>query len=176
MTVYPEIIPGDRSRIINYVVIALMNGIGDAFLALPTIRFIQCIAGPENVHNPRANLGKCHDLRSLAGREDETESIATEPRTSTRVGRPRREDTPPGGAFVFELWKKRKTENYLVRIYYTAQTLEQMRSIIVLTPDNPPQRVPVFLPGCSQEGFSCTWPAFSRTIRQSIDSRHVHSK
>jgi hypothetical protein len=127
MTVYPEIIPGDRSRIINYVVIALMNGIGDAFLALPTIRFIQCIAGPENVHNPRANLGKCHDLRSLAGREDETESIATEPRTSTRVGRPRREDTLPGGAFVFELWKKRKTENYLVRIYYTAQTLEQMR-------------------------------------------------
>jgi 4-phytase/acid phosphatase len=85
----------------------------------------------------------------------------------------RRDDTPPGGALIFELWKERKTGNYSVRTYFTAQTLEQMRSAVPLTLEHPPERVPVFIPGCSKEDYSCTWPAFSQTIRQAVDLRYV---
>lgn len=52
---------------------------------------------------------------------------------------------------MIELWEKRTTEDYSVRLHYTAQTPEQMRFAPSLTPSAPPQRVPIFLPGCSEE-------------------------
>ena len=65
----------------------------------------------------------------------------------------RRDDTPPGGALIIELWKNRKSEDYSVRLYYTAQTLEQMRSTATLSPTNPPQRGSHFSPWLQQRGF-----------------------
>jgi 4-phytase/acid phosphatase len=88
----------------------------------------------------------------------------------------RRDDTPPGGALTFELWRSRKTGAYIVRTYYTAQTLEQMRSATPLTLNDPPQRVPVFIPECSGKDFSCTWPDFSQMISHTIDPKYVSSK
>lgn len=85
----------------------------------------------------------------------------------------RRDDTPPGAALIFELWKSRATGNYSVRTYYSAQTLEQMRSASKLTGADPPQRVPVFLPGCGAEDFSCSWPSFAKTLDQAIDQHYV---
>jgi len=85
----------------------------------------------------------------------------------------RRDDTPPGAALIFELWKTRATGDYSVRAYYSAQTLEQMRSTSKLTVDDPPQRVPIFLPGCSKEDFSCPWPSFVKTLDQAIDRHYV---
>jgi 4-phytase/acid phosphatase len=87
----------------------------------------------------------------------------------------RRDDTPPGGALVFELWQLRSTASYSVRTYYTAQTLEQMRSGSALTMDNPPQRVPVFLSGCSQEDGACSWQSFVETLERAIDPHFVLS-
>lgn len=52
------------------------------------------------------------------------------------------DDTPPGGALVFELWQATDGA-YSVRVYYTAQTLQQMRQAQPLTSANPPVRVPV---------------------------------
>lgn len=40
----------------------------------------------------------------------------------------RRDDTPPGGALVFELWMSAGSSEYSVRTFYMAQTLEQMRN------------------------------------------------
>jgi 4-phytase/acid phosphatase len=88
----------------------------------------------------------------------------------------RRDDTPPGGALIFELWQDSKTHEFSVRTYFTVQTLEQMRSSATLTLDNPPERVPVILPNCSREDSSCTWSAFSQTIKRAIDSRYVTVK
>jgi 4-phytase/acid phosphatase len=88
----------------------------------------------------------------------------------------RRDDTPPGGVLIFELWHQRNTGNYSVRTYFATQTLEQMRSSSTLTPDNPPQRVAVFLPGCSQEDSSCSWASFVNTVDQAIDPRFVTAK
>ncbi len=61
----------------------------------------------------------------------------------------RRDDTPPGGALVFELWQAPTPSGYEVRAYYSVQTLEQMRNVSPLTLDKPPARADVFLPGCS---------------------------
>jgi 4-phytase/acid phosphatase len=88
----------------------------------------------------------------------------------------RRDDTPPGGALVFELWKDRKSGEYSVRTYFTVQTLEQMRSGTELSLSNPPQRVPVFVPGCSGKDFSCSWPSFQKAIQGSIDPLHVDNR
>lgn len=85
----------------------------------------------------------------------------------------RRDDTPPGGALVFELWRSRKTKEDFVRTYYTTQTLEQMRSEVTLSLSEPPQRVPVFLPGCSTEDLSCSLHSFAQSVNQAIDPHNV---
>ena len=85
----------------------------------------------------------------------------------------RRDDTPPGGALVFELWKSGKTGQFSVRSYYTAQTLDQMRNSTPLSLAAPPERVPVFLPGCGQPDGACTWDGFQQTLKAAIDPRFV---
>jgi len=80
-------------------------------------------------------------------------------------------DTPPGGALVFELWRQPAGGEYSVRTYYTAQTLEQMRQALPLTLDSPPAKATVFVPACStaQAGSPCDWKAFQRTVETAID-------
>jgi 4-phytase/acid phosphatase len=90
----------------------------------------------------------------------------------------RRNDTPPGGALVFELWRSARG-GYSVRVYYTAQTLNQMREASPLTAVNPPARVTVFVPGCGTAagngagGSSCSLEGFDTTVRHSIDPAYV---
>ncbi|MDW5266157.1 MULTISPECIES: histidine-type phosphatase [Acidobacteriaceae] len=91
----------------------------------------------------------------------------------TWIADDRRDDTPPGSALVFELWKDPTSGRYSVRVYFTAQTLEQMRAAATLSPANPPSRVPVFLPGCSRQDLSCSWTDFSQTVHQAIDPSYV---
>jgi 4-phytase/acid phosphatase len=78
----------------------------------------------------------------------------------------RRDDTPPGGALVFELWKRRGAEADSVRVFYTAQTLDQMRNSTPLSLQAPPERVPVFIPGCGRADSSCEWKAFQQTVQE----------
>jgi 4-phytase/acid phosphatase len=85
----------------------------------------------------------------------------------------RADDTPPGGALLFELWRSRHGGRPFVRLEYTAQTLEQMRNTEALTPANPPAVAPIFVPGCSRQDFSCTWEGFSAAVRASIDPAYV---
>jgi 4-phytase/acid phosphatase len=80
----------------------------------------------------------------------------------------RRDDTPPGGAIVFELWKATHTGAYSVRTFYTAQSLDQMRNATPLCVTNPPERVPVFVPGCSRADSSCPWKAFQQVVQAGI--------
>ncbi len=87
----------------------------------------------------------------------------------------RRDDTPPGGALVFELWQAPTPSGYEVRAYYAAQTLEQMRNVTPLTLDKPPARADVFLPGCStgSANFPCDWKAFQQTVTTAIEPGFV---
>jgi 4-phytase/acid phosphatase len=86
-----------------------------------------------------------------------------------------RDETPPGGALVFEVWRNSASGAYTVRTSYTAQTLDQMREARPLTLASPPAKAPVFVPGCStaDEGFACTWSGFRRTVEAAIDPASV---
>jgi 4-phytase / acid phosphatase len=81
----------------------------------------------------------------------------------------RRDDTPPGGALIFELWRAAAGADS-VRVYYTAQTLDQMREMQPVTLANPPQRVPVFVPGCSRADMSCALDGFAAAVQNAIDA------
>jgi 4-phytase / acid phosphatase len=73
------------------------------------------------------------------------------------------------------LWESTETSTYQVRTYYTAQTLDQMRSVTPLMLENPPARANVFVPGCSAggDGFPCDWKAFEQTLTRAIDPTFV---
>ena len=77
----------------------------------------------------------------------------------------RRDDTPPGGALIFELWQNQSSSQYTVRLFFSAQSLDQMRNTTPLTLENPPERVPIFVPACSRASMSCDWLGFESTVR-----------
>lgn len=82
------------------------------------------------------------------------------------------DDSSPGGALIFELWRSATTGPF-VRVAYTTQTLEQMRKSQPLTAANPPAEAPIFVPACSRPDFSCTWESFSAAMRQATDPAYV---
>jgi 4-phytase/acid phosphatase len=82
----------------------------------------------------------------------------------------RRNDTPPGGALVFELWRERASGHRFVRVSYVAQTLDQMRQLQPLSDANPPAQAPLFIPACSRADLSCAWDAFAATISAEVSS------
>ena len=87
----------------------------------------------------------------------------------------RRDDTPPGGALVFEVWSQPSSHAYTVRTYYASQTMEQMRDLEPLTLTVPPARANIFVPGCStaDKGYSCTFSGFQQSIHAAIDPAFV---
>jgi 4-phytase/acid phosphatase len=81
-----------------------------------------------------------------------------------------RNQTPPGGALMFEV---REGADKKLRVYtsYVAQSLEQMRNATPLTQEVPPATTPLRLSGCSTgaPGFPCTLEEFAITIRNALD-------
>jgi 4-phytase / acid phosphatase len=82
-----------------------------------------------------------------------------------------RDDAAPGGALVFELWQRPGRPDAL-RVYYTVQTLEQMRNTRPLSLEAPPAKAVVFLPGCSkpEDGAPCDWSDFQKIASAEIDA------
>ncbi len=85
----------------------------------------------------------------------------------------RADDTPPGGALLFEVWRPADGGKPFVRMEYTAQTLEQMRQLQPLTEVNPPAAAPIFVPGCSGADKSCTWGSFAAAMHAAINPAYV---
>jgi 4-phytase / acid phosphatase len=81
-----------------------------------------------------------------------------------------RNQTPPGGALVFEV---RLGADKKQRVYtsYVAQSLEQMRKMTPLTLEVPPLKTPLRLRGCSANapGFPCLIDEFAVVIRNALD-------
>lgn len=83
------------------------------------------------------------------------------------------DDTPPGGALLFEIWRSRSDGKQFVRLDYVAQTLEQMRKTEPLTLANPPAVAPIMVPGCGRADLSCSWDDFSAVLRRDVDPAYV---
>ncbi len=78
---------------------------------------------------------------------------------------------PPGAALVFELWKDVSTGKETVQAYIISQSLDQMRNVTPLSLQAPPERAPIFIPGCSVSAadYPCDWETFERLAERSID-------
>ena len=84
----------------------------------------------------------------------------------------RRDDTPPGGALVFELWRS-ASGDYRVRVFYTAQSLDQMRTEQPLSLEQPPLRALLFVPRCSGADMSCGLAGFASAVKEAINPAFV---
>lgn len=75
------------------------------------------------------------------------------------------DDTPPGSALVFSLW--RDAGRYTLRLRYVAQSLDQMRYAETLSLTAPPEGQDVALPGCAANG--CPWETARQLLENAID-------
>lgn len=80
------------------------------------------------------------------------------------------DDTPPGGALIFTLWRGSGGERS-VRIEYLAASLDQMHDVTPLTLAEPPASTPVLLKGCASS--ACTWQEFGQVLNERIDASAV---
>jgi len=86
-----------------------------------------------------------------------------------------RDDTPPGGALVFELWCAPAGRDCAVHTYYMAQAPDQLREARALSLESPPAKVKVFVPACSgnDEDYSCSWSDFDHAVEAASDPAFV---
>lgn len=75
-------------------------------------------------------------------------------------------DTPPGGALVFEL-RANAAAGPFVRVFYTAQSLDEMRQLSSAAP----ARVAVWVPGCP--ALDCPLTTFDRVVSAALDPAFV---
>ncbi len=79
------------------------------------------------------------------------------------------DDTPPGGALVFSLWRSDAGDSVTLR--YVAQSPDQMRNAERLSLAKPPESQNVSIPGCQRapETSGCTWDSFQTILRKALD-------
>ena len=81
----------------------------------------------------------------------------------------------PGGALVFELRQSKKTKGYLVRTFYTGQTLDQLRNLTPLTLAEPPATMQLTIPGGSSSttNLDVKFDTFQKLLSKAIDPKCV---
>jgi 4-phytase / acid phosphatase len=82
------------------------------------------------------------------------------------------DDTPPDSQLVFELWQNSESKQYTVRLFYRAQTYDQLRSAQALTLASPPVEVDLVPPGC-RAGQPCPFASFDQAARSLLDSAYI---
>ena len=81
----------------------------------------------------------------------------------------------PGGALVFELRQSKTTKQYVVRVYYTAQTFDQLRNLTPLNLSAPPATMQLNVPGgrTSATNLDVQWTTFKKLMTDAIDPGSV---
>ena len=82
------------------------------------------------------------------------------------------DDTPPDSQIVFELWQNSKSRQYTVRLFYRAQTYDQLRSGQALSLTIPPAKVDLTPPGC-RASQPCPFADFDRAARALLDPAYI---
>ncbi len=77
----------------------------------------------------------------------------------------------PGGALVFQLRQSLSTGEYVVRVSYVSQTMDQLRNLTPLTLTAPPPSASVAIPGCTTANANddCPLSRFVRIADEAID-------
>ena len=79
----------------------------------------------------------------------------------------------PGGVLMFQLRQSQTTGEYVVRVAYVSQTMDQLRNQTALTLAAPPPSAPVAIPGCTtgDANLDCPLARFVRIADEVIDSQ-----
>jgi 4-phytase/acid phosphatase len=121
-------------------------------------------------------IGKADDrLLVVVGHDTNITNIAGMLDLSWLIPGYQRDDTPPGGALVFELWCASAGRDCVVHTYYMTQTPDQLREAQVLSLESPPAKAKVFVPACSgtDGDYSCSWSDFDHAVEAAIDPAFV---
>ncbi len=83
----------------------------------------------------------------------------------------------PGGALVFELRQSKETGEYLVRVFFTAQSLDQLRNLTPLSLTAPPETTQLLIPGGSRPGASLdvSFETFQNLLHNAIGRQYVQN-
>jgi 4-phytase/acid phosphatase len=81
----------------------------------------------------------------------------------------------PGGALVLELRQVSATGEYLVRVFYTAQTFDQLRNLTALSLTNPPATMQLLVPGGSKSttNLDVSFSIFTNLMNEAIGLEYV---
>lgn len=81
----------------------------------------------------------------------------------------------PGGALVFELRQSKQSKKYLVRVFYTVQTFDQLRNLTPLTLEEPPATMQLTIPGGSNSAtdLDVKFATFKKLLSEAIDQEYV---
>jgi 4-phytase/acid phosphatase len=81
----------------------------------------------------------------------------------------------PGGALVFELRQSMSTGEYLVRVFYTAQSFDQLRNLTPLTLDSPPETMQLMIQGGHKPGgrLDVRFETFQKLLTKAIGQQYV---
>ncbi|MBI4774513.1 MAG: hypothetical protein HY788_10095 [Deltaproteobacteria bacterium] len=82
---------------------------------------------------------------------------------------------PPGGALVFELRQSKHSQEYLVRVFFVAQTFDQLRNLTPLTLENPPAKMQLLIPGgsTSATNLDVDFNTFQTILTEAMDQNYV---
>jgi len=82
-----------------------------------------------------------------------------------------------GRALVFEVRQSRRTGEHLVRVFYTAQSFDQLRNLTPLTVLSPPETAQLVIPGGSKPGASLDvkFEIFQQLMRNAIGPQYVQN-
>jgi 4-phytase/acid phosphatase len=78
----------------------------------------------------------------------------------------------PGGSLVFELRQSRSTGADIVRVYYTAQTFDQLRNLTPLSLSAPPATQQLLIPN---GGLDVPFATFEQLLEQAIDLKYAQN-
>ncbi len=83
----------------------------------------------------------------------------------------------PGGALVFELRESSGPKQYFVRVFYTAQTLDQLRNLSTLSLGQPPATMQLLVPGGSNSAtdFDVNFGVFQKLMMNAIGQQYVEN-
>ncbi|QOL16474.1 histidine-type phosphatase [Dickeya dianthicola] len=82
-----------------------------------------------------------------------------------------RGNIPPAGSLIFERWRNAQSGQRFVRIYFQAQSLDQIRGLTTLDNDHPPLRSEFSMNGCQKTdvGTLCPYDAVMKHLNGAVD-------
>jgi 4-phytase / acid phosphatase len=123
----------------------------------------------------RGALGNPGDrLLVLAGHDTNLSNLSGMLGLSWKLAGYQPDDTPPGGALIYSLWRDPATGQYSMKLRYTAQSLEQMRDVTPLSLAVPPESQDLSLLGCAT--MDCPWETVRELMRKAIDPAFVEKE